>query len=254
MSPRRTKRLKMKDLERATGVGRETIRFYIREGLLPAPERPARNVAWYDASFVERILLVKKLQTERYLPLSVIKSLVAGEATPAHEEVQTLLEVDRTLPAAARDTSARPAERLSAVAKRVGLPAKEILAIAKTDAISVATRDGDRWLEGRDVATVELWAKARRAGFNEDVGFSAGTLAMYVEFCRWLVREELRHFTSHVTGKVSQEALRRMAEVGIANSGEILRLIHERVMLDAIARGNVPQPAVSPDSSEAANA
>ncbi len=28
-----TKRLKMKDLERATGVGRETIRFYIREGL-----------------------------------------------------------------------------------------------------------------------------------------------------------------------------------------------------------------------------
>ena len=45
----------------------------------------------------------------------------------------------------------------------------------------------------------------------------------------------------------------RMAEVGIPNSGEILRLIHERVMLDAIARGNVPQPAVSPDDAEAAN-
>ena len=47
--------MKMQDLERATGVGRETIRFYIREGLLPQPERPNRNVAWYDESFVERI-------------------------------------------------------------------------------------------------------------------------------------------------------------------------------------------------------
>ena len=43
-------RMRMRDLERATGVGRETIRFYIREGLLPEPERPGRNVAWYDAS------------------------------------------------------------------------------------------------------------------------------------------------------------------------------------------------------------
>ena len=52
MRRNRTKRLKMRDLERATGVGREAIRYYIREGLLPEPERTARNVAWYDESFV----------------------------------------------------------------------------------------------------------------------------------------------------------------------------------------------------------
>ena len=34
-------RMRMRDLERATGVGRETIRFYIREGLLPEPARPS---------------------------------------------------------------------------------------------------------------------------------------------------------------------------------------------------------------------
>ncbi len=47
-----SRQMKMQDLERATGVGRETIRFYIREGLLPQPTRPSRNVAWYDESFV----------------------------------------------------------------------------------------------------------------------------------------------------------------------------------------------------------
>ena len=35
--------MKMKELEARTGVGREAIRFYIREGLLPEPERPKRR-------------------------------------------------------------------------------------------------------------------------------------------------------------------------------------------------------------------
>lgn len=253
MSETPSKRLKMKDLELATGVGRETIRFYIREGLLPTPERPRRNVAWYDQSFVERILLVKKLQTERYLPLSVIKSIVAGDESPAEAEVRTLLDVHGRLALGIRDATLRPAERLSALAKRVGLSAKEILAMAKTDAIAVVTRDGDQFVDGRDVATVELWTRSRSAGFTEGVGYTAETLRTYVEFCRWLVREELRIFTAHVTGKVDPEGVQRMAEVGIANSGEMLRLIHERVMLDAIARGNLPEPRVSPGGAEAAN-
>jgi hypothetical protein len=40
--------MKTQDLERASGVGRETIRFYVREGRLPQPERASRNVAWYE--------------------------------------------------------------------------------------------------------------------------------------------------------------------------------------------------------------
>lgn len=62
MKPAARTRMKMQDLERATGVGRETIRFYIREGLLPQPERPNRNVAWYDEAFVARVGLIKELQ------------------------------------------------------------------------------------------------------------------------------------------------------------------------------------------------
>ena len=46
------KPLKMRDLERETGVGREAIRFYLREGLLPEPTRPARNVAHYTQEHV----------------------------------------------------------------------------------------------------------------------------------------------------------------------------------------------------------
>jgi DNA-binding transcriptional MerR regulator len=66
--------LKMKDLEARTGLTRQAIHFYLREGLLPEPERPKRNVAHYSEEHVDRIKLIKRLQEEKFLPLGVIKT------------------------------------------------------------------------------------------------------------------------------------------------------------------------------------
>ena len=68
--------MKMKELESQTGVNREAIRFYIREGLLPEPEKPRRNVAYYTKEHVERIRLIKKLQDEHFLPLKRVKAVL----------------------------------------------------------------------------------------------------------------------------------------------------------------------------------
>ena len=106
----RPRAFKMKDLERASGVGRETIRFYIREGLLPEPERPGRNVAWYDPSFVERLALIKELQRKRFLPLHAIKAIVGGSESAA-DWLHMIAELVRTLePAIVRLGVATPAE------------------------------------------------------------------------------------------------------------------------------------------------
>ena len=76
----------MRDLERATGVGREAIRFYIREGLLPEPARPRRNVAHYSDEHVVRIRAIKRLQEDERLPLSEIREvLVDGDASAIAE-------------------------------------------------------------------------------------------------------------------------------------------------------------------------
>jgi DNA-binding transcriptional MerR regulator len=230
------KRLKMKDLERATGVGRETIRFYIREGLLPEPERPGRNVAWYDDSFIERIQLIKRLQHERFLPLSVIKGIV-GTSAPSAAEVQTLLALDGKL----TSSSLRSPESLSRLAKRVGIPAAEIRELAGVGAIDLATRDGGQWLDGRSVALVEEWAAIRRAGFTADLGFGPEHVKLYVEMVQWLARQELRLFSSGVAGKVDGEAARDMAQRGIEGVGRFLPLLRERILLRLIAEGNVPE-------------
>ncbi|MCC7539623.1 MAG: MerR family transcriptional regulator [Deltaproteobacteria bacterium] len=68
--------LRMAELSKRAGVSRETIHFYLREGLLDAPHKTSRNMAWYDDGHLQRILLIKRLQQEKFLPLGVIKNLI----------------------------------------------------------------------------------------------------------------------------------------------------------------------------------
>jgi DNA-binding transcriptional MerR regulator len=233
--------MKMKDLERATGVGREAIRFYIREGLLPEPIRTARNVAWYDPSFVERVLLIKKLQQERYLPLTVIRSIVAEDPPPSEAEVRTLRDLDGKLTPVADAERARAAERLGELAARVGVAPAELRALAAMEAVEIQTREGEEWLEGKAVTIAELWGRLRRAGYSEALGFGPEDLTLYVEVARWLAREELRLFTRHVAGKVDGETSRRMAHEGLECVNRILALVHETAVLRSIAAGGVAE-------------
>ncbi len=70
------KRMTIGELSAQTGVTRRTIHFYIQEGLLPEPERPHKNIAYYDEKFIEMIASIKKAQKERFLPLVVIRNIL----------------------------------------------------------------------------------------------------------------------------------------------------------------------------------
>jgi len=235
--PRR--RIKMKDLERATGVGREAIRYYIREGLLPEPERPERNVAWYDAAFVERILLIKRLQSERFLPLTVIKGIVGDGRELTADASRGLSALDGHIVPAGERERPHPPESVARLAKRTGLPAKEIRSLADVGAVEVVVRDGKQCLEGSSVAIVEAWARVRAAGFSEQRGFTTADVALYVEVVQWLAREELHRFGERIAAKIDADTARRMAHEGIEHVNELLARLRESVLLRAIAEGNL---------------
>lgn len=239
-------RMRMRDLERATGVGRETIRFYIREGLLPEPERTGRNSAWYDARFVERLRLVRELRQKRFLPLHVIKAIVGGDATPSRDEIRTLVELDGKLFPAVAGMPVPPAERLGVVATRSGLSVSEIRALAENGALEITTRGGREWLEEPAIHMVELWARVRRAGFSDALGFGPHRLRLYVDLVSWLAREELRMFSQGLTGRVGTEEAVRMAEDGITLVNPIIGLLRRQILLRYIAQGNVPPSSPEP--------
>lgn len=83
--------LKMKTLMAATGVSKATIAHYVKEGLLPKPKRTSRNMAYYDASCVDRVLFIKKMQANHRLPLSQIKQIL--KQRDKGREVAPLIEL-----------------------------------------------------------------------------------------------------------------------------------------------------------------
>lgn len=75
----KVKECKMSDLVRLSGVSKQTIHFYLREGLLPPPVRSSKNMAYYDESTVNDIRFIKELQEKQYLPLAVIKEVLKAK-------------------------------------------------------------------------------------------------------------------------------------------------------------------------------
>jgi DNA-binding transcriptional MerR regulator len=64
--------MKISELCERSGVPLPTIKFYIREGLLPAGRRTAKNQADYSEEHLERLMLVRALRDDAGLPIATI--------------------------------------------------------------------------------------------------------------------------------------------------------------------------------------
>jgi Cd(II)/Pb(II)-responsive transcriptional regulator len=73
--------LKIGELAKHTGSQIETIRYYEREDLLPAPARSERNYRLYGASHVERLQFIRHCRSLD-MTLAEIRSLLAFRDAP----------------------------------------------------------------------------------------------------------------------------------------------------------------------------
>jgi DNA-binding transcriptional MerR regulator len=64
--------MRLAELSRQSGVPRSTIKFYIREGMLPAGEPRGRNQATYGPAHLERLALIRALREVARLRLEVV--------------------------------------------------------------------------------------------------------------------------------------------------------------------------------------
>lgn len=103
--------MKISELSRLAGVPVSTIKFYIREGLLPSGELSQRNQAMYGQAHLERLDLIRALREVAGLSLDTVRDVFgslgkawSGEGDP----VGTALQVVYQLPD--RDRSASEEE------------------------------------------------------------------------------------------------------------------------------------------------
>lgn len=85
--------MKISDLSRATGVDVETIRYYEKAGLLPAPAREANGYRSYAQAHLERLAFVRHCRALD-IPLGDVKRLLdfVGGARDERGDIDALVQ------------------------------------------------------------------------------------------------------------------------------------------------------------------
>ena len=97
--------MKMSELVKKSETPKSTILYYVKEGLLPEPEKPKPNQHLYDESCVEMLGFIKYLQKHFGCSISEIKAVVQQEGFDFTRAYEALLEsLDIVMGAAHQET------------------------------------------------------------------------------------------------------------------------------------------------------
>ena len=235
----------MKDLEAETGVSREAIHFYLREGLLPEPEKPKRNVAFYTDEHVVRIRAIKRLQQDRSLSLEAIKglldrfdydSMAAGDNLAQFElSVQSLVNGD--LPSAD--------ESLDEVAERTGMSVTALEALDQQGVIRILGEGSSRRLDFRDAGIVSAWAQVLKLGFGDHEAYDAGYVARFVSALEKIAVQEVETFLE-LFGDLPTEEASEMAAQGINAMNELVARLRTQALMRELRARAAALPADAP--------
>lgn len=218
-------RMKMKELERETGVGRETIRFYIREGLLPEPERPKRNVAAYGRVHVERLKLIRKLQQERFLPLSIIKTIVEAQAESRPRGLEAFIGLENSVGPLLSESLSHAPQKIEEVSSRTNISLEDIREFAEFGLVAIDKREDGDWLSRRNVRIVELLADLRAAGFNDDVSYRTEHYRIYAQMMDVVTKYEVSLFYRNLASRIDTQEAAELAARGIRIINEMMPIL-----------------------------
>lgn len=223
----------MKELAERSGVSAATIKHYLREGLLGDGEdvvRTSRNMAWYPPEYVERLTLIKRLQEDRFMPLKVIRELLAEgpdrvQAVMAAED--RLLEHLSTMDAT---------ERISAeeVERRYDLPDVVLGRLAEIGVLTPSPDGYDR----EDVAIIEALMRFREGGYDESVGFTVYDVLRYRQALEPFVQGEVRVVLDRLAGSVPIERAGEMMAAGVVPVQHLLGALYTKLLLAELRRAH----------------
>ncbi|MGE5403426.1 MAG: MerR family transcriptional regulator [Candidatus Saccharibacteria bacterium] len=167
---------KISDLVRLTGVSKQTIHYYLREGLLLPPVRSSKNMAYYNESTVDDIRFIKELQEKRYLPLAIIKEVLKARREGHDLGTEDHLHMMDQLLNEVRDGQATESWDEEAFLAETSLTKMELDQLCMSGIISPSTKKNNQPFDGFDVAI------ARALKHLMTMGMSLDDLKIYGDF------------------------------------------------------------------------
>jgi len=243
--------LKISELARRTGVSVGTIRFYIREGLLPRPTmKTSRNMAYYDESFVARIRLVRRLQEERRLPLSMIRTIVAGNEDD-HDAVPSLVELEAKAATAFETEEQGEAVPERELMEHTGITREDLDELKALELVSSQGLARAPKYSAADVAIVEAVARARSLGLSREL-FPTSDLGVYLRAVRALVAEEVSLFAKRTRGRDLPLSPDRLMEAAVNLMGDLIRHLRKKLIVELMTGIADREPAETQKSKKRA--
>lgn len=223
LKPRTEPPFRIKDLVDLTGVSKEAIRFYLTEGLLPPPEKSARNMAWYGKRHVELLQQIKKLQQEHFLSLKAIKIVLSGRGDGEFTDAQleSLQRIRHKLVGEKGGTVL--AQDPARIADELGLSKDERRGLLKLGvaAEGVATVT--------DLEIAKLWVTIRNSGLELKRGFTPRDIGFVLDAVRLMLDHELGIFKDRLKNLDADE-LERVIQQAVPALSKMFVLMHERAI------------------------
>jgi DNA-binding transcriptional MerR regulator len=198
--------LKIGEIARKSGVPPSTIRYYVRQGLLPEPTKVNKSMAFYDEGCIEKIQAIRHLQETRYFPLSVIKNILRRmDEGLTLEEAQAIEDAvfgnQGDLPAALVDKK----EFL----KLTGLKDEVLGTALKHSLIMPYIQEKNETLYNQDDVRFAREVLKKIIDYGQDIN----ALSFYVELGGAIVDKEMALRKKAVHGKSTKENIKITTEI-----------------------------------------
>jgi DNA-binding transcriptional MerR regulator len=194
--------MKISELIKLTGVPKETVHFYIREGLLRKPRKSGVNTAEYNEKHVERLLLIKDMRDNHYLPIPEIKKILKNlkNQSPSDQAVSRLKSkyfrpMDQFLEASVVGEEA--------FCKATGLGRKWLARMQEWGVITAAVNAGEAVYSPDDVIIGRLLVDIDRLGYGPQDGYDPQDLKMISDFIKDYVRSGKNKYLSANAEKIA---------------------------------------------------
>jgi DNA-binding transcriptional MerR regulator len=219
--------LKIRDLVKHTGVTKETVHYYIREGLLPKPRKQGRNIAEYDDSYVERIRFIKELQEHYFFPLGVIKNILKNQKKSP--EVQSFLDLRREYFRPVDQFMPNEISGEDPFREATGLGRKWLARMEEWEIITPEVRNGQKVYSQDDIALGKLIVEMDNIGLGPKDGFDPEALKQYREKFEEIVVMAQKSYIGATLGKLSPEKFSKRGVQGAEIMGFFFHHLYRKL-------------------------
>jgi len=222
----RGRRLRIGELAREAGVSRETIHYYLREGLIPPAQKVNARVSYFNDGHLVRLRLIKAFQ-QAHIPLATIREQLQGMSrqvapeTPAARE-RALAVVTEFLSLDGDEPPLTP----TGVGERAGLSVEQLNELVELGVLQPQNTDHGPVYTAAEVEA----ASAARTIMDQGVALEK---LRFVRRYSELADQEMAFLVHHlinpaVTGGRREQVSATLANRGLAVLEAYLRRQHRR--------------------------